>query len=836
MPRLCAGLVSLAVLLLSLLATQRINPTRLVASEQAGATASAQVVTTPAGPRLNEVRVLGTGTDLPFLEIDPGPSPLVRSRVTVRNERGQICTVPDGPPIAPGTLATIGFGAASPSAGFAGTCPGDFLTAGGWIELHVDGMPRDRVEWGDTPFGERLRSRGGLVANLAPGTSFGRPPGPAVGIGWVRYGRAQVTPGTPNPRAVVDAFPALSGGIFPTGSVPLRWYGVEGAATYRVQVAADRDTNDFSSPLDERVIQATGQAAGDVSGFVTSPLTAGRYIWRVRATGAGAETAPYSEPQKFEVDPPGADAGTPSRRGIPLAVPMIYQHKDTRLLALEADSPGGAQPWDAPWANPPSGPYCARASIAMVTTFYGGRSSQDRITHAAYEDRFVGPEVDIYVRAGFTDGMMAKALQYALGVRSTGRYLIPRAAMDEYRRTGSIYANDNFTWDDIAAEIDAGRPVIGTTEAHVFVVVGYRRGADDAFEILLNDPALGSYAFRPGREDDMNALRSAGTGLLGGTGDLHRFYFLPPRSAAKPAIDESSVTQDSDQDGVVDFDERIRFGTDPGNRDSDGDGVNDKEEIRASVFEPRIGWSVKASAVRAGERFPAPSATGRDFDGDGLRMERDPDSDGGGCKDGEEDLNGNGVRDAGETSNFDPDDDPMVVDGTCGIWTGTFRARFDVAQRADGRTSRLRGETRATISLKQGHDGKVTGSARVTATWEAEFTGGDPCPRYEVPATTHTWDVSLTGEFVSGVLFVNGTPDGNPRFPTTIVGCGSSQSAEDQSPQFDIWRPITFTDGRYDLREDTPLRAGETGEFYQEIHLRQAGRSPAPRAGTRPKP
>jgi hypothetical protein len=805
--RLCAGLVSLTVLVPSL--------------------ATTQTVTTPAGPHLNEVRILAVGPDVPFVEIDAGTTPLERSRLTVRNERGQTCALRDGPPLAPGTLTTIGFGPASPNVGFAGTCPGSFVAADGWLELHLDGMRRDRLEWGDTPFGERLRARGGLVPGLVPGTSFGRPPDPTGGIGWVRYGRAQVTPGAPNPRPVVDAFPALPGGIFPTGSVPLRWYGIEGAAAYRVQVAADGNANDFSAPLVDRAVPASGQTASDVAGLVTSPLAPGSYIWRVQAIGQDADSASFSDPQRFEVEPradlaPAADTGEPSRRGGPLEVPMIYQHKDTRLLALEADAPGGAKPWDAPWADR-SGPYCARASIAMVTAFYGGRSSQDRITYAGYEDRLAGPEVDIYVRAGFNDAMIAKALQYALGARSTGRYLIPRAAMEEYRRTGSSIADGSFTWDDIVAEMDAGRPVIGTTEFHAFVVVGYRRGANDAFEILINDPALGSYAFRPSREDDIATLRSAGTGPLGGTGDLHRFFFLPPRSAAAPATDEGSVSEDSDGDGVTDFDELVRFKTDPHNRDTDADGVGDKVEIRASVFEPEHGWSVKTSTLRAGERFPAVSATGRDFDGDGLMMETDPDSDGGGCKDGEEDLNGNGLRDAGETSNFDPDDDP-VVDGRCGIWTGTFLARFDIVQSAGGRVDRTRGETRATVSLRQGPDGTVTGSASVTAMWQAEFTGRDPCPRYEVAPVTRKWDVSLTGEFTAGVLSLRGTPDGNPRYETAIVGCGSSQSAEDQSPQFDMWRPITFTDGRYDLREDIPLRAGESGEFYQEIHLRQAGR------------
>jgi hypothetical protein len=49
--------------------------------------------------------------------------------------------------------------------------------------------------------------------------------------------------------------------------------------------------------------------------------------------------------------------------------------------------------------------------------------------------------------------------------------------------------------------------------------------------------------------------------------------------------------------------------------------------------------------------------TGRDFDRDGLPMELDEDSDGGGCRDGLEDRNLNGARDGSETDNFDKDDD-----------------------------------------------------------------------------------------------------------------------------------------------------------------------------------
>ena len=119
---------------------------------------------------------------------------------------------------------------------------------------------------------------------------------------------------------------------------------------------------------------------------------------------------------------------------------------------------------------------------------------------------------------------------------------------------------------------------------------------------------------------------------------------------------EPAVTADADSDGVVDFDETERFKTDPRKKDSDGDKVDDKPDVASGIFDPTHGYALKPGA---GNR-------GRDFDGDSLATELDPDSDDGGCLDGDEDTNGDGHRADKETWNFDAADD------VCGDLSGTI--------------------------------------------------------------------------------------------------------------------------------------------------------------------
>lgn len=629
---------------------------------------------TPARLLLNEVAALG---DAPFVELrNPSRERIALDGVALRSGGGAACSLPAAVTLDPDEIYLVRLGEVA--AGEA-RCPADLLAAGAAVDLISKGETWDRLEWGNSPAGLALRTRGGRVSEPRPGASFGRPPGGQGDAVWVSYSPAQVTPGAANPVPAVDSFAALPGALFERAEVPLTWYTVGGASRYRVQVASSPD---FGSPALDRIVETGGTGANAVAQLVTDPLADGTWYWRVKALGDGGE-APASEPQSFAVETAGKEGATAAGGGaagespnsedaaVVLGVPWIEQAKDTRLLALEALEESGPDPWDAPWQKQP--PYCARASIAMVNRFYGGRASQDRINYSVFHDRHqeTGPEIDLWILTGLDTPMMKKALRYALGAPASARWLVPAQKWEEEYST-SAFSTEMFIWQHVVDEIDAGRAVVGTSECHAWVYGGYRR-RNGELQLLVLDPAMGPYYFRPGVFREL----TGGEGQPAGEG-LAEAFFLPPRDAARPASDEASIGTDQDADGVMDFDEEVRFGTEAAGDDSDDDGVPDKAEIRASVFEPPDGWSLRTRALGEGQRFPLRRDTFRDLDGDGKAMELDPDSDGGGCEDGEEDLDLDGRRDPGEPSNFDPADDPVNDEGACDFWTGTSTSRFTI--------------------------------------------------------------------------------------------------------------------------------------------------------------
>ena len=346
-------------------------------------------------------------------------------------------------------------------------------------------------------------------------------------------------------------------------------------------------------------------------------------------------------------------AGT--REKVLSGIEWKYQRKDTRLLCLDGcwserdqSEEGKKRHWDSdqPGKDAPSDAHgsgnCARASISMMVSFYGKHLSQDRIAYYMEEERADAgngmPEGDLSHNEGMQysacdGGEETIALEWALNESITFIHSIPP---------------DDF--DLLKGWLDENRPImirrlnyLGMKGyRHITVINGYRivhsnGEIKNQIHILdpLKDPGEDS---RKGWWDYPIPVPFSPTNEK----ETIQGVWVGPVSAPNAREDEASIRMDSDGDGIMDFDEQKRFFTDPFSKDTDKDGVDDKNDIREYVFDAQNLYSKKFA----------------DLDGDGKRKERDPDNDGDDAPDGCEDSNQNGVYEfeLGETSNFNRED------------------------------------------------------------------------------------------------------------------------------------------------------------------------------------
>lgn len=518
----------------------------------------------------------------------------------------------------------------------------------------------DRVAWGAASDAVDRVVSGGLGLTPTAGRSVGRPPGAHKRLrmtDWVVYPPADATPGNPNPLPRVEDLVPSSGAIVDAPSIPLSWYGVGGAARYRVQVARDAA---FTAIAFDRTTETAN--------VNPPPLAPGRYSWRVQAMDASGATSAFSQPAQFEIRSAprrAAVAGgfrvqrvaySPQAQSLPppigniLPVQLIMSHKDTRMLQLENQFENAPHGWDRDHAvytsDPSDSNNCVPASVAMVNRFLGGDLSQDRIAYevksvkarqwvdpitsrpgmSGFEGRRTGtaiaemleprmpdgPEWDFVYGRG--DGMNAAhtvaALMFAL---SAGANL-------------EVYTDRERLWRDIKTQINNGLPLLRNLGRHTVVIKGYEE-VDGRRLLVLNNPAQ----IVEQREDIEDA-------------DLGQTIVYTLAASATGRRQEVGVTVDSD-----------------------GDGIMDKIDVAAGVFETEHGYGYAFSPI---EQSP-----GRDFDRDRKPTELDIDSDAGGCYDGTEDSNRDGKHQrSNESGNFEFLDD--LCDGVWGkTWWTTLAVR-----------------------------------------------------------------------------------------------------------------------------------------------------------------
>lgn len=274
---------------------------------------------------------------------------------------------------------------------------------------------------------------------------------------------------------------------------------------------------------------------------------------------------------------------------------------------------------------------CWAVAASMMNHYNGGNLTQDEIKF-----HFVGKNsiLNAFPRekaGGGSVSTVTNALKWALNLS------------DANKRIGRP------TSGDIISALAVGRPVVAwrsTETEHIIVIDAVRadlKSDNFVFRVVNTDNHGGS---------EWENFQTLGKKLTE--------YWIPARTST-PRMSELYVDLngngkmeagidrflDSDEDGVLDFDEEKRFHTLKDNDDSDGDFIKDKIEIKSyTLLEPKGNVSKETYA---------------DIDGDDLRAEKDSDSDNGGVKDGFEDLNRNGLYEVGETSPYVKGDDKVSI-------------------------------------------------------------------------------------------------------------------------------------------------------------------------------
>jgi len=475
--------------------------------------------------------------------------------------------------------------------------------------------------WGEGLYKDLRQIGAETPQPVYPGRSLGLLPGGAASFSpdnWVHYQVAEVTQGQDNPIPGIAGSYAVSGATIDSATFAIGWPFAEGATAYHFQMD---NNSDFSSP--EYDLMLDGPA------FVpNSAVPDGKYYWRVAVVQNG-QAGPWSTPAEINSLTFTGSVGSAALRPAAASAKVLgiqwqLQRKDTGMVCHAGDSETGSAPWDAP--HPETGAptahgdtYCERASISMLASYYGGHLSQDRI---AFED---------YSRE-------------------------PVDQLGHSKNGNTTTIGDQLTWANITAPRFGGKPTFAQVKAwiennqplitripnaggHFRVIDGYSEiedlsGGPTQYWVHLLDPyTKACWVLWNG---DATSAVWVGPSGPGGA----------PSVRSDEDVDNDGVPdtmEDSDGDGLVDFDER-RFGTSPSNPDSDGDGVPDKADMREYVFDADGRYSPRRA----------------DWDGDGAPKERDPDNDrklNDGSKDGWEDANHNGKQDAGETSNFNKADD-----------------------------------------------------------------------------------------------------------------------------------------------------------------------------------
>ena len=411
-------------------------------------------------------------------------------------------------------------------------------------------------------------------------------------------------------------------------SVRFAWHSVPNAEKYRLSI--------YSS--DSQLVYQK-----ETHGYTESvALEAGDYLWRVEAknplteygvagAGAGAQLQLLSVGEMI-----GLHIQEQEYHGIA----SVSGHKDTPMLVVGWGEYADLREWDSPhldrvFLDENEAFSCWAIAIKNLNMFYGGNLSLDEIRWYVKKNKIVSTFDSINAF-----GFLNKAVGSSSEVQTGLRYALDSTASYEV-----IFKGDKaLSYDDVKTYLKKWKRIL------INVSWGDK---DDSQHIMLID------AFFTAVEG--NILRCVNVDNIGNYGyfwadsllEKTSWYIIVDKPKTVRNMDPLLGVEnyniydswiewtDSDGDGITDFDEVYRFGTNSRLLDSDSDGVNDKDEIYSYTIMEKSRLNLAGSYVGAYADLTQmrvilgiQSEYMADVDGDGLRAELDPDSDNDGVLDG----------------------------------------------------------------------------------------------------------------------------------------------------------------------------------------------------------
>ena len=430
-----------------------------------------------------------------------------------------------------------------------------------------------------------------------------------------------------NPISLVSGSEIL---LDPSKRVRFAWREVEGANSYRLTVLSAADSTILIQKETEKSL-------------VDTALNEGAYLWRVEsseyAVASGiwnsvVDATRYIWHSLFTLlDSVVVDSVSP------LIAEPLGARKDTYLLDLKWGEMAVVREWDRPHLHhehydDEESYRCWVVAAEMLNHFYGGNITQDEIK-LKFKKNGMTPifkdSVSAVILGAFLHSSQGGADPGMLVVNDMLPWVLnDSTVLNRHDRSPTEDEVKNWLMDSI--------PLYIWTENHVVILDGYKKTINNKFFVrVVNTDNNGDTAW-----ESLDSAKIEG--------------FMAPQVVGSVRMSDTLIHMDSDGDSLMDYDEIMRFGTNPLHWDSDGDSIDDKTEIKSyTILEHISGKLSKAQLGIINLKYA-------DIDADGNRAEHDLDSDNGGIGDILEDVNRNGLQDNGESSPYNAEDDFIIME------------------------------------------------------------------------------------------------------------------------------------------------------------------------------